>query len=78
MQQPILELQNLGMRFGGLELFSGINISVSKGEILVLMDQEKPHCLILYAGSINQRKVRLSIMEKILPACRHIRSQDRE
>ena len=34
MQQPILELQNLGMRFGGLELFSGINISVSKGEIL--------------------------------------------
>lgn len=34
MMQPILELQNLGMRFGGLELFSGINISVNKGEIL--------------------------------------------
>lgn len=34
MQQPILELRNLGMRFGGLELFSKINISVPKGEIL--------------------------------------------
>lgn len=34
MSEPILELKHLTMGFGGLELFSDINISVNKGEIL--------------------------------------------
>lgn len=33
MNKPILEMKHLTMGFGGLELFSDINISVSKGEI---------------------------------------------
>lgn len=33
MNEPILELKHLTMGFGGLELFSDINISVNKGEI---------------------------------------------
>ena len=31
MNEPILEMKHLTMGFGGLELFSDINISVKKG-----------------------------------------------
>mgnify|MGYP002590099850 CR=1 FL=1 len=34
MNEPILEMKHLTMGFGGLELFSDINISVKKGEVL--------------------------------------------
>lgn len=34
MKDTVMKLENLEMGFGGLKLFSGINISVEKGEIL--------------------------------------------